>query len=91
MLATCSTGCYSRGMATETESTDRRPATADDLERLVTEAVEIADGFFGSDPIDWERLFERLESWSGLDLPDQWDDPLFDRIKRKVRAARRDS
>lgn len=66
----------------------RRPATAEDLQALVAEAVEIADGFYGSGPIDWEGLFDRLESWSGLDLPPTWDDPLYGRIKRAVRKAR---
>lgn len=70
---------------------ERRPATDDDLDRLVDAAVDIADGFYGDGPIDWEGLFDRLEQWTNLDLPPSWDHPIYGRIKRRVRKARADS
>lgn len=68
--------------------TEWRKATEADLDLLVAEAVDLADGFYGDRPVDWEDLFDRVEQYTHLELPNQTDDPLFGKIKRRVRKIR---
>jgi hypothetical protein len=61
-------------------------APADVTPDLVERAVEIADGFYGDGPIEWEGLVERLESWCDVAFP-EWG-TATDALQRRVRAAR---
>ena len=65
--------------------------TPEEYSTAVDAAVVIADGFFQEGPIDWDDLLYRLEEWTGIDLPDQMDDPELLRLMRDVRKIRRES
>lgn len=66
---------------------------ADVTDAIIEQAIDTADGFFGSGPVDWENLIDRMESVGvdGLCFGDDWDSPAIRKIKREVRAARRES
>lgn len=40
---------------------------------------------------DWERFIDKMEAYLYVNLPDQTDDPLFDKIKRIARKAWREN
>lgn len=65
---------------------------------LIAEIADCVEGFTSpGEPIDWQDIFERVESggskWGddcGVSFGDQWETPAQRKIKRKVREALRE-
>jgi hypothetical protein len=65
---------------------------------VTDEMIEAADSLAYEDEngrIDWERTIDRMDGWKSDNgqewiFPDQYDDPVFEKIKRGVRKMRRE-
>lgn len=74
---------------------DFTPTTAEDVtEELVNMTMDIVDGFYGEQRIDWEDVLDRLERQQladgrGIDFGDQMVSPAIGRLQREVRKLRR--
>lgn len=65
--------------------------TAEQMTYLKDTAEAVHDSFHESEGgnIDWERLFERVEAHTDLDLGTKWDAPHFKELKKHIRAYRK--
>lgn len=63
------------------------------LEEVQAAATEFADGESEVEnergQIDWERTFDRIESWYSLRLPISTEDERYEIIRRTIKKARR--
>lgn len=68
-------------------------AAADITEEIIELALDVADGWYQSSPIDWEDLTDRidgaeLKDGSHLNMGDSMASPAIEKLKREVRKAR---
>lgn len=62
--------------------------SADQLDKI----AEYVAGFYpAGTPVDWDDALYRIEVAFGIDLPEQMTDPLILKIKRTIRAYRRET
>lgn len=65
-------------------------AAKDVTEQDLAAAVDITDGWY-PDRIEWDNVWERMESWDRfLDLGTEIDSPAMRKIKAYVRKVRRE-
>lgn len=81
------------------EEHDDRPRvkeieTKQDAEAFRVQIEEFAADLWAFDPdtrrTDWEEWAERFESYTGIELPGQWDDPAMLKVKDIARAVIRE-
>lgn len=62
---------------------------ADVTEQVVSDAVEIVDGWYAESRVDWDDVWDRLER-QGYDFGTDSDSPAMRKIKRQVQRIRRE-
>jgi hypothetical protein len=68
--------------------------TVQDAEAHREEIESFAGDMWATDQetgrVEWEEWTERFEKQTGIDLPEQWDDPAMVRVKRIAKAVIRE-
>lgn len=55
---------------------------------ILTEVIEVVDGWYSDSRIEWDEVWDRMERGSNYDFGNDNDSPAMRKIKRYVRAQR---